>query len=144
MGNLADTISKNKYEFALGSLAAASVGFALYHKKQTQQLRALANSMDPYVPVVVSHHIEEIYQEFNEDLLVKQLIKYKEYPIYRIAITGGPCAGKSTALNKINKHFTKAGFHVMIVPEIPTLISEGGGFKDLGKYKPQQMVYFQL
>ena len=68
---------------------------------------------------------------------MNEFVKYKEYPIYRIAITGGPCAGKSTALNQINKHFTEAGFHVMIVPEIPTLISEGGGFKDFATYKSQ-------
>lgn len=52
----------------------------------------------------------------NESVIVDELIRYKQNPIYRIVLTGGPCAGKSTALDKICDHFSKKGFHVMVVP----------------------------
>lgn len=82
-------------------------------------------------------------QELNERILVEELLKYKENPIYRIAITGGPCAGKSTALKKIHKHFTDSGFHVMIVPEVPTIVAKGGGMNDFAKFGIRERMVFQ-
>lgn len=41
--------------------------------------------------------------------------------IYRICLTGGPCAGKTTALVKIIERFTDRGFLVYTLPETPTL-----------------------
>ena len=41
--------------------------------------------------------------------------------IFRIALTGGPCAGKTTALVKIIERFTDRGFLVYALPETPTL-----------------------
>lgn len=37
--------------------------------------------------------------------------------IIKIVITGGPCAGKTTALSKIEKTFTELGYSVLFVPE---------------------------
>lgn len=46
--------------------------------------------------------------------------------IIRIVLTGGPCGGKSTAIEKINKYFTPRGYTVISVPETATeLISNG-------------------
>lgn len=39
-----------------------------------------------------------------------------QHPIYKIAITGGPCAGKSTSMEKIKNIFTDKGFRVLCVP----------------------------
>jgi thymidylate kinase len=86
----------------------------------------------------------EVHQDINEEIIVKELIKYKENPIYRIAITGGPCAGKSTALTTISKYFSKAGFHVMVVPEIPTIVAHGGGLKDFYSFGSKDRMHFQL
>lgn len=47
--------------------------------------------------------------------------------IYRIVLTGGPCAGKSTALSHISNRLMSLGFHVFIVPEAATLLITGGG-----------------
>ena len=52
MGNLADKICENKYEFAIGSFAFALGAFSLYHRYETDELRKIANSMDPYIPLV--------------------------------------------------------------------------------------------
>ncbi|MBO6144895.1 MAG: AAA family ATPase [Prevotella sp.] len=46
--------------------------------------------------------------------------------IKRIVLTGGPCAGKTTALVRIVDHFTNLGFKVFTVPEVPTMYSQGG------------------
>lgn len=46
--------------------------------------------------------------------------------IKRIVLTGGPCAGKTTALASISKHFSKLGYRVLYVPEIPTMITALG------------------
>lgn len=44
----------------------------------------------------------------------------------KIVITGGPCAGKTTAMSKIQSEFTKMGYHVVFVPETATeLIGSG-------------------
>ncbi|WP_077195730.1 AAA family ATPase [Prevotella ihumii] len=44
----------------------------------------------------------------------------------RIVLTGGPCAGKTTALVKIMEHFSSLGYKVFIIPEIPTLFLQAG------------------
>ena len=46
--------------------------------------------------------------------------------IKRIVLTGGPCAGKTTALVKIIEHFSSLGYKVFTIPEIPTLFSQAG------------------
>jgi len=43
--------------------------------------------------------------------------------IKRIVLTGGPCAGKTTALVRIIDHFSNLGFKVFCVPEVPTMYS---------------------
>lgn len=44
----------------------------------------------------------------------------------KIVITGGPCAGKSTALSRIKKEFTSLGYTVLFVPETATELITGG------------------
>ncbi len=46
--------------------------------------------------------------------------------IKRIVLTGGPCAGKTTALVRINEHFSALGYKVFMVPEVPTMITQAG------------------
>ena len=46
--------------------------------------------------------------------------------ITRIVITGGPCAGKTTALSWIQNAFTKKGYTVLFVDETATQLSRGG------------------
>ena len=43
--------------------------------------------------------------------------------ITRIALTGGPCAGKTTALAQIIEHFSDLGYLVYALPETPTLFN---------------------
>ena len=46
--------------------------------------------------------------------------------IKKIVLTGGPCAGKTTAMVRIIEHFTSLGFKVFTIPEIPTIFSQAG------------------
>lgn len=40
--------------------------------------------------------------------------------IVRIVLTGGPCAGKSTVFEKLDKYLTEQGYYVITVPETAT------------------------
>lgn len=46
--------------------------------------------------------------------------------ILKVAITGGPCAGKSTGMDIIVNIFTRKGWKVFIVPETATELMNGG------------------
>ena len=46
--------------------------------------------------------------------------------IKKIVLTGGPCAGKTTALVRIIEHFSGLGFKVFTIPEVPTLMTQAG------------------
>ena len=46
--------------------------------------------------------------------------------IKKIVLTGGPCAGKTTALVKIIEHFSSLGYKVFTIPEVPTLFLQAG------------------
>lgn len=46
--------------------------------------------------------------------------------ITKIVITGGPCAGKSTAMSRIQREFSQMGYTVLFVPETATELITGG------------------
>lgn len=46
--------------------------------------------------------------------------------ISKIVITGGPCAGKSTAMSWVQNEFTQMGYTVLFVPETATELITGG------------------
>ena len=46
--------------------------------------------------------------------------------ITKIVITGGPCAGKTTAMNWISNAFRERGYDVLFVPETATELITGG------------------
>ena len=61
---------------------------------------------------------------------VEELLSMKEAPtpksISKIVITGGPCAGKSTAMSWVQNAFTQMGYTVLFVPETATELITGG------------------
>ena len=59
--------------------------------------------------------------------------------IKKIVLTGGPCAGKTTALVKIVEYFSGMGYKVFTVPEVPTLYSTGGW----NYLTPNRQLYYQ-
>ena len=64
------------------------------------------------------------------DISLDELITLEEkknnQKITKIVLTGGPCAGKTTAMNWIQNFFTKQGYKVLFVPETATELITGG------------------
>ena len=50
----------------------------------------------------------------------------KEQEVVKVVVTGGPCAGKSTAMSWIQNAFTERGWRVLFVPETATELITGG------------------
>ncbi len=59
-----------------------------------------------------------------EKLLQLKVNQKKE--ITKIVITGGPCAGKTTAMSWVQNAFTDLGYHVIFVPECATELITAG------------------
>ena len=60
---------------------------------------------------------------------IEQLLQLREesnVKITKIVITGGPCAGKSTAMSWIQNAFAAKGYQVLFVPETATELITGG------------------
>lgn len=49
-----------------------------------------------------------------------------ERRVFSVALTGGPCSGKSSSLAHFTRALTKRGFDVYAVPEVPTIIMNAG------------------
>ena len=65
-----------------------------------------------------------------------------ELQCYKIVFTGGPCAGKTTALARVSNFLRSRGFTVYSVPEAATLIFQNGGaFFDQGA--EEDVIVFQ-
>ena len=60
------------------------------------------------------------------DELLKLKGDEKKMEISKIVITGGPCAGKSTAMSWVQNAFTQMGYTVLFVPETATELITGG------------------
>ncbi|KAL7510708.1 hypothetical protein ACHAXN_007572 [Cyclotella atomus] len=55
------------------------------------------------------------------------------HPIYKIVMTGGPCGGKTTCLERLSNYLRERGFEVITCPEAFTLmVSNGMPFSYLG------------
>ncbi len=78
-------------------------------KPTTEMLRKLSVLFD--IP------IEELFFEKE---------KLTEKTITKIVLTGGPCAGKTTALSWISNNLPKYGYTVLFVPETATELIGGG------------------
>lgn len=58
-----------------------------------------------------------------------------EKRIHRIVLTGGPCAGKTTSIQRIRSFFENIGWKAFCVPETATLLLGSGiQFYELGNY----------
>ena len=61
---------------------------------------------------------------------IEKLLQIKEVEnkknITKIVITGGPCAGKTTAMSWIQNMFTDLGYHVIFIPECATELINAG------------------
>ena len=69
--------------------------------------------------------LSEIFDISLDDLITLEEKENKQ-KITKIVLTGGPCGGKTTAMNWIQNHFQKYGYKIIFVPETATeLITSG-------------------
>ena len=61
-----------------------------------------------------------------------------------MCLTGGPCAGKTTALATLTDQLTTKGFKVLIVPEAATMMMKGGAFIQTHKMTLMDQLRFQI
>ena len=74
----------------------------------------------------------------------RKALKESKHPITRICLTGGPCAGKTTALATLSVVLQQMGFKVLQVPEAATLLMKGGAFIETGRMTLSKAVRFQI
>lgn len=67
-----------------------------------------------------------VRRRMSDSSFSKSKLNESNQPIYRICVTGGPCAGKTTSLTTIRSHLQEKGFKVLEVPEAATLMMKGG------------------
>lgn len=63
------------------------------------------------------------------NISIEELLQIKDTTkkeVSKIVITGGPCAGKTTAMSWIQNAFTDLGYHVIFVPECATELINAG------------------
>ncbi len=69
--------------------------------------------------------LSDIFDVSLDDLIEDEDKKNKQ-KLTKIVLTGGPCAGKTTAMNWIQNNFVKQGYKVIFIPETATeLITSG-------------------
>ena len=73
-----------------------------------------------------------------------KVLSESKHPIIRVCLTGGPCAGKTTALATVNQVLTQMGFRVLQVPEAATMLMKGGAMIETHKMALQDAVRFQI
>ena len=75
-----------------------------------------------------THMLRKLACQFG--VSVERLLEAKErgtdVQITKIVVTGGPCAGKTTAMSWIQNYFSKLGYTVLFVPETATELIGGG------------------
>jgi len=87
--------------------------------------------------------IEERSSRLEEEFTGHKASKARQdMPITRICLTGGPCAGKTTALAELSLVLNQMGFRVLIVPEAASILKKGGSAVDTGSMNFIQAVKF--
>ena len=61
----------------------------------------------------------------------------------RILLTGGPCAGKTSALSEIKDDLSQINYKVLMVPEAATLMAQGGAMIVAENFTAGQGLTFQ-
>lgn len=69
---------------------------------------------------------------------------FENQQIHKICLTGGPCAGKTTALTHLQHVLSQKGVRVFTVPEAATLLMKGGAMINTSMYNFDQAVKFQM
>lgn len=106
---------------AVLGLVGVNAGIDLYNKFSKEEKTTAPPKKDSFFPGLDSQKIK------------KKNFTTKSKNIYKIVLTGGPCAGKTTALTTISDRLRERGFRVYCVPECASLVANGGGLINIMK-----------
>ena len=117
------------YDFA-NKLNSLRMSHGLSQKDLADQLGVSNKAVSKWENAVAMPSLPQLIKLSDIlDISIDELIKPAKKDnknIYKIALTGGPCSGKSTALSWIQTEFTKKGYMVLFVPETATELILGG------------------
>ena len=122
---------------AAAGLAAAAVALRLWRQRRVVQQEA-QDRLDQ-LEGLVSRQSQTLkqYEAALAELRSQTDSAESSRPVlYRIVLTGGPCAGKTTALADIKARLQSLGFAVLCVPEVATLLFGGGAPFPVDEVKP--------
>jgi len=63
--------------------------------------------------------------------------------VHRLVLTGGPCGGKSSAVDAMRKAFTEKGIEMYFAPEVATILLGNGGCVFPGLEGKEKLVAFE-
>lgn len=102
---------------------------------------------------ILAMKIEESQFRTKDYALERQLEKKKHLlsteiksfrnEVHKIVLSGGPCAGKTTAITKLSELLRDRGYCVFIVPEAATMIFQSGGTLRFDKFTDEMKMKFQ-
>ena len=104
MGNILGKLAEHNAAVISAMTALIVLLYVMYEIKQKKQFR---KQIVQALSKKKSDFEDQMNQVYLKDLVDHHEIRnVAEHPIYKIAITGGPCAGKSTSMEKIKQIFT--------------------------------------
>lgn len=86
--------------------------------------------------------LEHMIEKKREKLATE--VKGFQREVFKVVLSGGPCAGKTTAITKLTELLRDRGYTVFVVPEAATLIFGAGGNLNLAVYTDEMKVRFQF
>lgn len=115
----------------LAGFATCAMSFYLsadYMLKQ-QQEQGGSNESSESSDSELGYDSRHVYNSklFNWKRQIAEQNVNADHHIYRICLTGGPCGGKTTALNLLKARYESRGYNVILAPELPTITMQGGG-----------------
>eukprot|EP01064_Diplonema_japonicum_P039550 TRINITY_DN9944_c0_g1_i1.p1 TRINITY_DN9944_c0_g1~~TRINITY_DN9944_c0_g1_i1.p1 ORF type:complete len:526 (+),score=99.73 TRINITY_DN9944_c0_g1_i1:34-1578(+) len=82
--------------------------------------------------------------EVKLQTLLQTFSSESEHPAYKVVLTGGPCAGKSSGMVKLRGLLEQNDFNVFCVPEAATILIDGGGVACFTADNDDALFRFQL
>ena len=73
-----------------------------------------------------------------------KVLSEAKHAITRICLTGGHCAGKTTAITTLTTVLRQLGFRVLLVPEAANLLTKGGAMMESSKLSFAEAVRLQI
>lgn len=141
MGNIIDKVANNKTEILSAATFLSVIGYLVYEACEKRRVRDILLSKNQIkgqnAPQAIDFlsQMNQVY--LKEKFNTHEIRNNTEFPIYKIVVSGGPCAGKTTSLAKIRQEMSERGYRVFSVPEIPTMVVHAGGMILMSKFNTQ-------